>query len=212
MVATGACTINADAKPGLHFGDHSAGVSGTAWFPGEPSDSYSTTVSDYGSSQYGSAWAQHSLARSEIETTWRLPWGIGDDVWPFGWVIDISGFASASYDQPGGYARAVSLFEISFVTDAPWMFSGSTTGRASIQLMDEHNNRVFDFGGGGALSAAVNPGIYRVVAQSVCETSYSQSGFDSEYGSFRLTIPSGGTLSLALLGGGLLCSRRRRGA
>jgi hypothetical protein len=211
LMATNACTFNASAKPGLRLLDtRITSVSGSASFPGEPDDSYSyTSVSDYGTEQYGSAWAQHALARSEIITTFRLPWGLGDDAWPFGWVVDISGFSSASYDQPGGYAKAVSFFEITFDTDAPWMFSGRTTDRGWIQLMDEFNNRVFDFGGGGAVNALVNPGTYRVVAQSVCETSYN---FDSEYGSFYLTIPSPGPISLALLSGGLLCPRRRRAA
>jgi hypothetical protein len=201
------CAATSGASAGLVDLYHVASISGSASFPGGYYDSYSSSLTNYESLEQQVAWAQHALGRSELLTTWLFNWP--DSTWE---AINVFGSSTAGYDMPGGQANAEAHFDMSFITNAPWVFSGSTFKDAAITLLNADNQIVFSLSSGDRVNTLVNAGRYRVLADTVGTTSYSPSGFDHAGGDFYLTIPSPGPLSLALLGIGVLCSRRRRSA
>lgn len=114
-----------------------------------------------------------------------------------------SGYADSQERWMSGYhGTAESVIDLIVRSDAVWTYSFQVTTPHSVVSLDGVPI-VGQLGASfvGTASGELGPGDYHLVAGAY------------DWGAFSLTIvPSSGPLSLALLGGSMLCARRRRAA
>lgn len=110
----------------------------------------------------------------------------------------------------GGYARSDSQFgssyskvDLWFTLDTLGEFSISSTGAGGHVQIDG----VASVTGTQSTNGWFGPGTYHLYAIAECNDTNNR-----DWSTFSFTVPSPGPLSLALLGVGLLCPRRRRAA
>lgn len=109
--------------------------------------------------------------------------------------ISATGSAWKTGGSPPPVVARVDL-DVNFTLDTVGAFSISAGGNGFVTI-----DGWLTVTNGQSLDGFLAAGQHHMVAQAT-----------SEGGTFAFTIPSPGPLSLALLGGGLLCSRRRRAA
>jgi hypothetical protein len=109
--------------------------------------------------------------------------------------ISGTGTAYKEWGCPPDVVARVDL-DVNFTLNTVGAYSISAGGNGFVTI-----DGVLTVTSGQSLAGFLAAGQHHMVAQAT-----------SEGGTFAFTIPSPGPLSLALLGGGLLCSRRRRAA
>jgi hypothetical protein len=134
-------------------------------------------------------------------------WGEAD-FWGGGEPGVRSGVNYWSSLSAGGYARSdsqygssYSMVDLWFTLDTLGEFTISSTGAGGHVQIDG----VASVTGTQLTSGWFGPGAYHLYAIAECNDTNNR-----DWSTFWFTVPSSGPLSLALLGGALLCARRRR--
>jgi hypothetical protein len=136
----------------------------------------------------------------------------------YGW-----GDASAWVNRVGGavvpgYAYAATSFNCTFTIDTDWMpqFSASAGYNSSsfvrVWSADHSSIVAYVYANGPSYLASLNAGTYELEAVHSQSDYAERPEWQSPFGYVYFVIPSSGPFSLALLGAGLLCARRRRAA
>jgi hypothetical protein len=126
--------------------------------------------------------------------------GGGQYNWDNSWSsLSASGYAESDWQ----YGSAFSKVDLWFTLDNMGEFFISSTGAGGHVQIDG----IASVTGTQSTSGWFGPGTYHLYAIAECNDTNNRA-----WSTFSFTVPSSGPLSLALLGIGVLCSRRRRSA